>query len=179
MLYSEILNTPYVAEALKKACVHEIESPLMPDGDFSTHFDEKSLVDYRNKIIDLEVLARRNYLAFQEKMAEHEQRMAPYKKIEAKENAVKPFIKKMVSGNLREPFQHLEDAVIDCIAQRCAKNYDFSPEGEVMADPEPGQLSELNALLHRAGVVRLSAELTVEEMAFRTLYGSGFCKFLK
>lgn len=179
MLYTEILKLPEIAEALSKAGVSDIPSTLLKDGDFITPFDEKSLGNYRDKIIDMEILGRRNFVEYQNKMTEHEKRMEPYKKLEEKQAYIKPYVERVIRGNIATVYESLEEGTIDAVAKLASEKYDFEIDGEVKSEPDYSGLTELERILKQSSITHLSSEMSIEEIVLTTIHNSPYAKFLK
>lgn len=176
MLYTSILKTEPIQKALRDANVSDIPSPILKNGDFATAFDETSLPDYQQKIIDLEVLGRRSFMDFQHKMKEHEARMEPFKKKEARINAARPYVEKLVKGKLKGHFTSLEDAFVTVISEHVAEKHDFTGI-EPMKEDENG-LTELDRILKKARVTFLDRRVTPDDVVLGYLLNSSFIKML-
>jgi len=102
-------------------------------------------------------------------MADHDLKMAPYNKLEAKQKFIRPYIEKIISGKLAKPYDTLENGLINVLSEDAAAKYDFEPTtGEVTHEDNSG-MSELEKLLKQSSITRLRQKMTPDEIAHRVV----------
>lgn len=177
MLYSEVLNNVGIQARLKDAGVDHIKSPALREGDFPSfpRLNEETIL----AIADNEIIARRKWAEIEKEMDELNKKNASSMKQQAKERFVKPHLEALIRGRFHGAYSTLEDAAINYYSEQAAKKYDFDPEsGDVQSEDLSG-LSELQRILKQASIVRLSAKLSIGEIAQRTFLDNEGHKFLK
>lgn len=177
MIYSEILKDEKIVAALEKAGLSHVQSPALHNGDWSMNITEESFGEFRNRIIDEEIIARRKHLDFEAKMKEAEDRMKPFRDQEARAAAAKPYVEKLVKGKLKEHFTSLEDAFVNVISEHVAERHDFRSI-QPMEQDEQG-MTELDRILKKARVTFLDRRVTPDDIVLSYLLNSSFIKMLK
>lgn len=175
MLYSQYLKTEKVTEALKGAGVDHVPSFIKDDFSYPSEiFDQMA-----ERIIDREILNRRQTIEHEQKISEYKKKYSKEVVIEEKAKAIRPHVERLIKDNLKEPFTGVESGCITVVSEYCAKHFQYEPgESESKTDDYSG-LSELQALLKRSGITRLSQKMSLEEISLRALHQSGISKFLK
>lgn len=175
MLYSEFIKTDKVAAALKGAGVEHV--PSFVKEDFSG--PAEAFAEMSERIIDSEITNRRLTIESEQKIAEYKKKYAKELAIEEKAKSISPHVDALIKGKLKEPFDASESGCIAVVSEYCAKHFEFEP-GETESKTEDySGLSELQALLKKSSIMRLSHKMTIEEIALRGLHQSGISKFLK
>lgn len=186
MKYSQLLSDPLAQSAFKAAFVDDIESPIQDfDIDPSVASDAKSIAEFLNVAIEREIDARKKFKELKPRMDELEEKMRPYRERQEKVRAVTHTVRNYIEGNLQEPYAHLESAVIRDLAGQVVDRFSDQihlDDGSVIpGDPEPdtSSMSELDAILTRARITRLSSYTRIEDMVFHTFINSGYTKLMR
>lgn len=177
MLYSEVLQHPEIAKRLKAAGVDHLESAAMAKGDFLS-FD-KIDSEVINVVSDNEILYRRRFVEYQKQLNELDEKLKPFKLLEAKAEFIKPFFEKLIDGKFEHPYSTAERGAVIHASKKAAKEFDFDPaNGEVQSE-NLSLLSELQKLLRQASIVNLSGKMTLDEITLRVFHDCGYSGFLK
>lgn len=177
MLYSEILKNSEIQKRLKDAGVDHVESYALKNGDFSSveYLDSNAI----NLIADNEILFRRKFIENKKREDVHEERIKPFRKLDAKAKFIRPHFEALIQGKFSHPYSTIERAVIDSLADKAAKEYDFDPDTGAVESADFSGLSELDKLLKQASIVRLNQKMSPEEISQRVFLSGPHSSWLK
>lgn len=167
MLYSQVLEHEEIQKRLKAAGVAHIESLALKDGDFASFESLDS--EIINKIADREILSRKNFIEYQNKLE-------PFKKLEQKRERIKLEFEKLIRGKFRDGFSTLEGGVINLLSKT---DEDFDPETGVAESDDLSAYTELEKILKQASILNLSPTKNVEEIAAKIFYSSPYASWMK
>jgi len=175
MLYSDYLNHPKVIESMKKVGLDNVASPY---NDFSLPGDTIHN-EVIQRVIDNETLARREAVENAKKEEEYKRKYAKEIKLDEKAKAIRSHIEGIVKNNLATPFDQYENACITVASEYCAANFEFEPGEKESKTEDYSGLNELQKLLKKSSITRLSQKMSMEEIARRGVIDSQISKFMK
>lgn len=189
MKYSQLLADPKAQEAFRAAFVDDMDSPL---GDFDIHYsvatDSKFRAEFLDIAIEKEIETRKKVKEYNAKMAELDEKMQPYRERQAKINAVRPTVQNYVQGNIKDQFNKpgIENGMISVLSEMIVDKFGDSihlgDDGSVIPGepvPDTSGMSELDQILTRARITRLSAYQTVDDMFFHCFTNTPFPALMK
>lgn len=175
MLYSSYLQHPKVIEAMKAARLDNVSSSL---ADFSLPGEEIQ-EEFISRIIDGEILNRRKAVELESKIQEYKKNYEPQLKIEKKIEFIRPHVEALIKGKLKNPYDTAEAGVVAVLSEYCAKHFEFEPGEDESTQEDFSGLNELQVLLKRSSITKLTSKMSIEEVALRGLHRSELSKFLK